>query len=84
MRWFFYSVFAFDLETCNVENSEYSQPYAAGVSHPKNLYRCFNRDLNEKELAFERIKVHVFYGETGNPVIRKIDYVMNKHKGKAK
>ena len=43
----FCRVFAFDLETYNVEHSEYCVPYAAGVYHPNNLYEDFNRNLNE-------------------------------------
>ena len=63
-----YSVFAFDLETCNVENSEYCESYAAGLYHLDKFYECFNGDLNEKELAIERNKVHVFDRENSNPV----------------
>ena len=33
-----YNVFAFDLETCNVEHSEYCESYAAGVYHLNYLY----------------------------------------------
>ena len=79
-----YNVFAFDLETCNVEYSEYCEPYAAGVYHPIILYWCFNGNLDKKELAIERSKVHVFYRETGNPELEMIDYVINIYEGKTK
>ena len=41
-----YNVFAFALETCNVENSKFCDSYAAGVCHLKNWFECFNGDLN--------------------------------------
>ena len=43
-----YSVFAFYLKTCNVDISEYCEPYAVGVCHHNNIYECFNGVLNEK------------------------------------
>ena len=55
-----YNVFAFDLETCNVDYSEHCEPYAAVVYHPNNFYWCFNGNLDKEELAIERSKVHVF------------------------
>ena len=55
-----YSVFAFDLETCDVKNSEYCGAYAAGAYHLKKLYGCFNGDINKPALAIERSKIHVF------------------------
>ena len=57
----FYNVFAFDLETCNVDFSEYCESYAAGVYHPKYLYWCFNGNLDKKELAIGRSKVQFMY-----------------------
>ena len=71
------NVFAFDLETCNVEALEYCEPHAAGVYHLKNLYECFNGALNKEELAFERSKVQVFDRENGNPVLKMMDYFIN-------
>ena len=79
-----YDVFAFDLETCNVEYSEYCEPYAAGVYHLNNLYWCFNGSLNKEELAIEGSKVHIFDRENGNPVLIMIDYVIKNCKGKPK
>ena len=79
-----YNVFAFDLETCNEEYSEYCEPYGAVVYHLKTLYSCFTGSLNEEELAIERSKVHVFDRENGNPVLKVIDYVITKYKGKPK
>ena len=43
-----YNVFAFDLETCNDENSENCKAYAAGVHHLNHFYECFNGDLNKE------------------------------------
>ena len=79
-----YNVFAFDLETCNVEYSEYCKSYAAGVYHLNNLYWCFNGNLDKDELAIERSKVQVFDRENGNPVLKMIDYVIYNYKGKPK
>ena len=79
-----YNVFAFDLETCNVEYSEYCEPYAAGVYHLDNFYWCLNCNLDKEELAIERSKVHVFDRENGKPVLIMIDYVIKKYKGKPK
>ena len=79
-----YNAFAFDLETCNVEYSEYCEPYAAGVYHLIILYWCFNGNLDKKELAIERSKVHVFDREIGNPVLEMIDYVIHIYEVKPK
>ena len=79
-----YNVFAFDLETCNVEDSEYCEPYAAGVYHAKNLFECFNGDLSEVELDIERSTVHVFKRENINPVSEMIDYVVKHCEGEPK
>ena len=59
-----YNVFAFDLETCIVEKSEYCEPYGAGVYYLNNLHWCFNGDLDKEDFAIERSKVHVFDRET--------------------
>ena len=37
-----YDVFAFDLETCNLEIQPFCESYAAGVYHLKRLYECLN------------------------------------------
>ena len=79
---FLYRVFAFDLETCKFENSEYCEPYAAGVYHLNTLFEYFNGNLNEKQLAIERSKINVFDREKGNAVVKMIEYVINNHKGK--
>ena len=79
-----YNVFAFDLETCNVEYSEYCEPYAAGAYHLNNLYWCFSGNLDKEEIAIERSKVQVFDRENGDPVLKMIDYVINNYKGKPK
>ena len=79
-----YNVFAFDLETCNFEYSEYCESYAAGVYHLNNLYWCFNGNLDKEELAIERSKVQIFDRENCNPVLQMIDYVINNYKGKPK
>ena len=55
-----YNVFAFDLETCNVEFSKYCESYWAGVYYLNKLCWCFNDKLSKEELAIERSKVHVF------------------------
>ena len=48
-----YVVFAFDLETYNVEKQLYCEPYAAGVYHLNRLYDCFNRHLAEENWKLE-------------------------------
>ena len=79
-----HNVFAFDLETCNVEYSEYCISYAAGVYHLNNLYWCLNGTLDKEELAIGRSKLHVFDRENGNPVMKMIEYVTTNFKGKPK
>ena len=79
-----YNVFAFDLEMCNVEYSEYCESYAAGVYHLNILYWCFNGNLDKEELAIERSIVHIFDRENGNPVLKMMYYIMNYYKGKPK
>ena len=49
-----FPVFAFDRETCNVENQLYCEAYAADVYHLNSLYEGFNGDLTERELEIER------------------------------
>ena len=66
-------MFAFNLETCDVEYSEYSEAYAAGVNHLTFLYEYFNGDITEKELTIEKLKAHVFERENGKPVLKVID-----------
>ena len=78
------NVFAFDLKTCNFEDSEDCEPYAAGVYHLRNPSECFKGDLNKEELAIERSKVHVFDRESSNPVLKMIDFIENKYKGQTK
>ena len=79
-----YNVFAFDLETCNVENSEYCESFGAGVYHLNNLNRCSIVNLNKEELAIEKSKVHISDRENGNPLLKMIEYVFNIYKGKQK
>ena len=78
------NVFAFDLKTCNVEDSEYCEPYAAGVYHLNQLNWLFNGSLIKEKLAIERSKVHVFARENGNPLLKMIDYIIKNYKGKPK
>ena len=77
-----YNLLAFDRETCNVECSEYSESYAAGVYHLNKLYWCFNGNSDKEVPAIERSKVHVFDRGNGNPVMKMIEYVTNYYKGK--
>ena len=79
-----HAVFAFNLETCNVEDQLYCEAYAAGVYHHRYFYECFNGDLTEKELQIEREHVHVFHGKNNNPVLDMINFVVNNYKGKPK
>ena len=77
-----YIVFAFNLETCNVEESEYCEPYAAGVYHAKDFNKCFNGDSNKAELVTEKSKVHVFNRENSNPFFKKVENDVKNYKGK--
>ena len=77
-----YNVFAFNLEPCNVDYSEYCESYGTGVYHLNNLYWCFIGSLNKEEHAIERSKNHVFDRENGNPVLNLMDYVINIYNGK--
>ena len=72
-----FAVFAFDLETCNIENQLYCEAYAAGVYHLNRLYECFKGDLTEKELEIERENVNVFDRRNNNLVLDMINYVIN-------
>ena len=74
-----YGVFAFDLETCIVENQLYCEPYEAGVYHPNRLYQCFNRDLTISEVKTERENVHMFDRGNNNPLVDMIDFVITNY-----
>ena len=78
-----YGVIAFDVETCNVEYSEYCESIAADMYQLKDLYWCFDGNLNKEELAIDRSKVHVF-DEHSNSVLKIISYVISNYKGKPK
>ena len=80
----FYNVFAFDIETSNVEYSEYCESYGAAVYLVNNIYWCFNGNLNREEVGIERSEVHIFDRQNGNPVLKMIEYVMNNYKGETK
>ena len=77
-------VFAFGLETCNVENQLYCEAYEAGVYHLTCLIECLNRGLTENQLEIERKNVHVFGRENNNPILGMINFVVNNYKGKPK
>ena len=72
-----FAVFAFDLETCNVEIQLYCEAYAAGIYHLNRLFERFNGDLTEKELEIERENVHMFDRRNNNPALGMINYVIN-------
>ena len=76
--------FPFDLETCNVEYSEYCESYGVGAYHLNKIYRCVKGNLNKEELAIDSSKVHVYDRENGNPVLTINDYVIKNLKGKLK
>ena len=77
-----YNVLAFDLETSNVESSEFCESYGAGVYHLNKLFWCFFGNLNKEELAIERSEVRVFDRENGNPVLKRIENITNNFQGK--
>ena len=79
-----FAVFAFDLETCNVENQLYCEAYVAEVYHLNHFYEFFNGDLTEKDLEVERQHAQVVDRENGNLVLDMINYVVNNYKGKQK
>ena len=79
-----FAVFVFDLETYNVENQLYCEPYGAGVYRLYHLYECFNGDLTEKEIQIERENVHVLDRENNNPVLDMLNSVINNYEEKPK
>ena len=83
MNWL-YKVFAFDLDTCNVEISEYCDANAAGVYQLKILYECFYGDLNKEALAIEKSKIPMFDRINNKLVLKMIHYVINNDQGKSK
>ena len=79
-----YAVFAFDLETANVDFKQYCVPYAAGCYHLNRLKECYNGNLSEDELKIERENVHIFDYKNENPVMDMIDFIVKNYKGKPK
>ena len=49
-----YNVFASDLETCNVEYSEYCESYGAGVWHPNNFFDVL-MEFKQRKTCFREI-----------------------------
>ena len=78
-----YAVFAFDLETANVDFKQYCVPYAAACYHLNRLKECYNGNLSEDELKIERDNVHIFDYKK-NPVMDMIDFIVKNYKGKPK
>ena len=79
-----YAVFAFDLETANVDYKQYFVPYAAGCNHLNRLKECYNGNLSEDELKIERENVHIFDYKNKNPVKDMINFIVKNYKGKPK
>ena len=79
-----YAVFAFDLETANVDFKQYCDPYAAGCYHLNRLKECYNGNLSENELKIERVNVHIFDYKNKNPVMDMINFIIKNYKGKPK
>ena len=79
-----YAVFAFDLETANVDYKQYCVPYAAGFYHLNRLKECYNGNLSEDELKIERENVHIFDYKNKNPVMDMINFIVKNYKGKPK
>ena len=79
-----YAVFAFDLETANVDYKQYCVPYAAGCYHLNRLKECYNGNLSEDELKIERENVHIFDYKNKNPVMDMINFIVKNYKGKPK
>ena len=79
-----YADFVFHLQTNNIENQQYCEPYAAVVYHLIRSYEYFNGDITQDELKIEREHVYVFDRENNNPVMDMTNYVIQKFKGKAK
>ena len=61
-----FAVFAFDLETCNVENDINCEAYAAIVYHVNRLNEGFNGELTENKLRIDRKNVHVLIEKRGS------------------
>ena len=78
------AVFAFDLETVNVDYKLYCECYAAGCYHLIRLKECYNGNLSDDELEIERKHVHIFDYENKNPVLDMINYIVANYKGKPK
>ena len=72
-----YNGFAFHLETCIVEYSEYCEQYGAAVYQINQLFWWFIGNLNKEQLVIDRSKVHVFDRKNGKPVLKLIEYVIN-------
>ena len=79
-----YAVFAFDLETANVDYKQYCVPYAAGCYHLNRLKKCYNGNLSEDGLKIERENVHIFDYKNKNPVMDMINFIVENYKGKPK
>ena len=79
-----YAVFAFDLETANVDYKQYCVPYASGCYHLNRLKECYNGNLSEDELKIERVNVHIFDYKNKNPVMDMINFIVKNYKGKPK
>ena len=79
-----YAVFAFDLETANVDYKQYCVPYAAGCYHLNRLKECYNGNLSEDELKIERENVHIFDYKNKNPVMDMTNFIVKNYKGKPK
>ena len=78
------AVFAFDLETVNVDYKLYCECYAAGCYHLNRIKECYNGNLSDDELEIERKHVHIFDYENKNPVLDMINYIVANYKGKPK
>ena len=79
-----YAVFAFDLETANVDYKQYCVPYGAGCYHLNRLKECYNGNLSEDELKIERENVHIFDYKNKNPAMDMINFIVKNYKGKPK
>ena len=77
------AVFAFDLETVNVDYKLYFECYAAVCYHLNRLKECYG-NLSEDDLEIERKHVHIFDYENKNPVLDMINYIVANYKGKPK
>ena len=79
-----YAVFAFDLETANVDYKQYCVPYAAGCYHLNLLKECYNGNLSEDDIKIERENVHIFDYKNKNPLMDMINFIVKNYKGKPK